>query len=180
MKLISAGYWAAAVDYLWIQNLGMIGSGKYSNETLKLTHDDYRLALDLDPDFYELYEQAGVLFSFFHESPDDAIEFLAAGIRRYESGLAPPDFWTHPATLYIFLAYTYAFQKNDWTRARETYLRAAGVQNSPLYLSKMKEWLKEKSSERILAIRVLKILIANTKDDFIRKKYEEKLKQYEP
>lgn len=178
-KFATAGFWPAAVDALWIQTIQKIGSANYHPSTIPAVKDFYRLATDLDPNFYELYEQAGVLFLFFYEAGGPAREVLEKGIEVYERGNVPAAFWTHPYTLYIFLANVYAFQLNDWPKAKETYLRAADVPGSPPYLQNMREWLSKEGSEKVLAKRVLQQLVQNTEDPLIRSKYEEKLKQYE-
>jgi hypothetical protein len=43
----------------------------------------------------------------------------------------------------------------------------------------MKSWLKEEGSDRKLAVRVLKVMILNTSDVDLKKRYEAKLKAYE-
>jgi hypothetical protein len=178
-RFISAGFWPAAVDTLWIQTIQKIGTANYALETLPEVREFYRLATDLDPNFYELYEQGAVLFSFFYESGDAAREILENGIRVYEGGKTTSKFWTHPATLYIFLANAYAFQLNDWSKAKEVYLRASQVPNAPEYLVRMQGWLQKEGSEKVLAVRVLRLLVQNTDDLVVRAKYEEKLKTYE-
>ena len=179
-KFVTAGFWPAAVDTLWIQTIQTIGTANYSLDTLPATVSFYDLATQLDPKFYELYEQAGVLFLFFYEAPAPALEILQKGIKAYESGEMPPKFWTHPYTLYLFLANVYAFQLNDWAKAKEIYLRASEVKGSPEYLQHMKVWLVKEGSEKILASRVLQMLIKNTDDVGIQNKYKEMLKRYEP
>jgi hypothetical protein len=178
VKWVTAGYWPAAADYLWIDGISEIGKNRYTEENFRRSYEVYDLGTKLDPDFYELYEQAGVLFSFFYENADASLEFLNRGIRRYESGVVPRGYWTHPVTLYIHRAYVWAYQKNDWHRARQAYLAAAEVPNGPAYLQRMKVWMKTEKSERILAIRVLERLIYATSDEKIRSKYEDKLRSY--
>lgn len=180
LKLLSAGYWPAVTDYLWLGAISEIGTGQYTEANFKRSYEFYDLGTKLDPDFYELYEQAGVAFSFFYENAEASLEFLNRGIDRFESGLAPPRFWTHPVTLYIHRAYVYAFLANDWPRARLAYLAAADAPNAPHYLQVAREWMIKEGSEKILATRVLKILIRNTSDEKLKKKYEEKLRKYEP
>ena len=176
-KWVTGGFWPAAVDALWIQTLQKVSADGYTSNNLAASREFYRLATDLDPVFYELYEQAGVLFLFYYEAPEPAREILEKGIRAYEAGITPSQFWTHPYTLYIFLANVYAFQMNDWPKAKETYLRAALVPRAPHYLVQMQSWLKTEGSEKILAQRVLRQLIDHTDDAFVRSKYEEKLKK---
>jgi|GEM_PF-1818472 len=178
-KFVTAGFWPAAVDGLWIRTIQDVGSARYTPATLPEAREFYRLATDLDPDFYELYEQGGILFFFFYESADAAQEILNKGISVYESGSTPPKFWTHPYTLYLFLANVYAFQLNDWGRAKEVYLRAAKVPHAPSYLIGMQTWLQKEGSEKILAQKTLRLLIEHTDDDTVREKYREMLKKYE-
>jgi tetratricopeptide (TPR) repeat protein len=178
-KFVTGGFWPAAADALWIQTIQKIGSANYSPATLPEAREFYRLASDLDPNFYELYEQGGLLFLFFYENPEAAQEILSKGIQVYEGGSAPKAFWTHPYTLYIFMANVYAFQLSDWPKAKEYFLRAAQVPKAPQYLVQMQEWLQKEGSEKTLARKVLIRLIENTNDPVIRSKYEERLKKYE-
>ena len=178
-KFVSVGFWPAASDLLWLQTLQRIGGGNYSRENLSETLDFYRLSSSLDPNFYEAYDQAAVVFGFFYEAPDPAIEMLDRGIKVYESGQAPPKFWTHPYSLYLHRAYVNAFLKNNWVQAKADYLKAAATPGSPPYLQNMKIWLTREGSERKLALRVLTLLAQNAKDPVIKSKYLEKLKKYE-
>ncbi len=179
LKFISAGFWPAAADVMWMQTIQKIGIANYSAETLEDTLSFYRLLTTLDPHFYEAYAQAGIAFGFYYGAAGPALEMLDRGIKEYESGSAPPHFWRHAFTLYIYHAYVSAFVKNDWAQAKVDFINAASIQGAPLYLQSMKMWLKEENSEKVLASKVLKLLIQNETDPTVRTKYEEKLKQYE-
>ncbi len=178
-KFISCGFWPAAADLLWMQTLQRVGEANYSPETLAETLGFYRLSTDLDPNFYEAYDQAAVLFSFFYEAPGAALEMIDRGIHVYESGNVPVKFWTHPYSLYLHRAYVNAFLKNDWSAAKEDYLKAAYTRGAPPYLQNMKLWLQKEGSEKKLAVKVLTLLIQNARDPVIKAKYEEKMKLYE-
>lgn len=179
LKLLSFGYWTAVGDYLWLNAISELGYRKQTDENYKRAYEAFDLGTRLDPDFYEMYEQAGVAFAYFFEKPEASLEFLNRGIARYESGLAPPEFWSHPATLYVHAAYTYAYLMNNWEVARKMYLKAAEAPGAPYYLKQADVWIKEEGSERVLAARVLRALIRNTSDPLIKQRYEEKLKKYE-
>ena len=189
-KLITAGYWPAAVETMWILNLQEIGQNRPITEGAEEVKAFYDLATDLDPYFYELYEQAGVYFSFFKEDGKTAEHFFEKGIRAYEERVLnqmPPkfqnQFWHHPYSLYIYLAYTEGYVLQDWQKAKEAYLKAADVKGAPSYLQHMKTWLKEEGSERMLGIKILKVMISNlppnTDSEQIKQKYQEKLKALE-
>lgn len=170
-KLITAGYWPAAVEGMWISLLQ--GNGDAA--------EFYDLATDLDPYFYELYEQAGIHFSFFKEDGVNAVHFLGKGISNFENRVKPmPEkfqkrFWNHPYTLYIFQAYTYGFVLNDWPNCKAYFLKAAEIEGAPSYLQAMKGWLKEKGSEKALGERILNLLVKNTEDPEKKKIFEQKL-----
>ena len=178
-RFVSCGFWPAAADFLWIQTLERVGSANYAPETLPEVLGFYRLTTSLDPNFYEAYDQAAVMMAFFYEAAYPALEMLDRGIKVYENGDPPKAFWTHPYSLYMYRAYVNAFLKNDWVEAKRDYLRASYVEGSPSYLKGMREWLKKEGSEKKLAVKVLKLLIMNSKDPVIRLKYQEKLKHYE-
>jgi hypothetical protein len=178
-KFISCGFWPAAADLLWMQTLQKVADANYSSETLPEMLGFYRLSTDLDPKFYEAYDQAAVMFSFFYEAPAAALEMIDRGIKVYESGNAPPRFWTHPYSLYLDRAYVNAFLRNDWSAAKEDYLKAAYTVGAPPYLQEMKRWLQKEGSEKRLAVKVLTLLIQNSRDPVIKAKYEEKKKHYE-
>ncbi len=178
-KFITIGFWPAAVDGLWISTIQNASTTSKSTELIEETSHFYELATDLDPNFYELYDQAGILYSVLFEEPDAAIHFLKKGIQTYLEKKPPAKFWTHPYTLFIYLAYVQAYQKNDWSEAKKSFLAASMVPGAPQYLMQMREWLNKENSEKILAQRILKILIQNAQDEKVKQKYEEKLKQYE-
>lgn len=180
LRLVSFGYWTAAVDALWINVLGDIGRRDAQQVGAARFDELYDVGTQLDPYFYELYEQAGFFLSFVFEDADLALKYVNRGIAVYETGRAPPKFWTHPYTLYIQRAYIQAFLRFDWPAARAAYLAAEAIPGSPAYLKLVKSWLNSPESERILAIRVLKLLVRSTKDEVMRKRYEEKLRKYEP
>jgi len=178
-KLITFGFWPAAVEGLWIQTMQFIGTGKYPPSAVPAVRQFYDLATDLDPNFYELYDQSAILFSILFESADDAEHFLNKGIAVYKSGTAPAAFWTHPVTLYIYLGYVQAFQQHDWAKAKQTYLEASMLPNPLPWLVDMRHWLQEKNSEKRLARNVITIMINGTKDEEVKKILREKLKKYE-
>ena len=133
----------------------------------------YEIATDLDPRFYELYEQAGILFSFYFKSPDESIHFLEKGINHVSSD------WSHPYSLHLLVAYLYSYEKNDWIKAKEYYLKASEFKGAPAYLKNMRVWLSEKDSEKKLAKRVLTILTQQTLDEKLKSEYQERLKKYD-
>lgn len=178
-KFISVGFWPAAHDYLWIRTLQLIGSEERHGDVLKEALGFYRLSTALDPYFYEIYDQAAVNFACIFDAPFSALEFIDKGIRVYEVANPPQRFWSHPYSLYIYRAYVNAFMRNDWANARNDYLRAAYAPGAPAYLKQMKKWLQDGDGDRKLAVRVLRWMIKITEPGPARKKYEEKLRQYE-
>ena len=178
-RFISAGFWPATADLLWLQILQKIGPGLNSQDAMKEVLGFYRLATSLDPYFYVLYDQAAVTFSFIYEAPYPAIEMIDRGIRIYEKGKYPKKFWTHPYSLFLYRAYVNAFIRNDWSAAKADYLKTADMPGAPPYLQLMKVWLKEEGSEKKLAVKVLKVLINSTNDPLVKSKYQEKIKLYE-
>jgi len=181
-KFTTMGYWSAAVDWMWIQTLQAVGSDTNTKESIPFLKSFYEIATDLDPKFYELYEQSGVFFSFSMNSSDESIYFLEKGIKVNEELKLTEQKtkgWTHSYTLNLIAAYLYSYQKNNWVKAKEYYLKAAEIPGAPLYLKNMETWLKEDGSEKLLAIRVLKILIQSTEDPVLKQKFIEKLNSYE-
>ena len=178
-KWFASGYWPVAVDAIWLETLSLVGSGKYPFESKRAAQSFYRIANELDPAFFELYEQGGVLFSFYFEDPKIAIEILERGKAAYRTGKMPEDFWKRPAILWIYDAYVKAFLMEDWVGAKRSFLEGADVPGAPKYLQTMKLWLEKDGSERKLAVRVLKHLSEIEKDEMIRARYLEKLKKYE-
>jgi hypothetical protein len=179
-KWITGGFWTSAVDAMWIETLQLISqAGENHSEVSKRARDFYDLATDLDPYFYELYEQAGVLFLFYLEEPDPAAHILEKGIAVLKTRQPPKAFWTHPETLYVLLAYVYAYQKNDWAKAKAIFLEVSDLPTAPPYTKNMRIWLEKEGSERILARKTLEWMMNTTKDETLKQKYREKLKQYE-
>jgi hypothetical protein len=178
-KLVTFGFWPAAVDGLWIETVQLLASQNINSVPVAEVASFYDLATDLDPNFYELYEQAGVGFGIMGDDYDLGIHFFQKGIDVFQTKNPPRAFWTHPVTLYIFKAYIEAFQKNDWAQAKQTYLAAGALPNAPVYLQQMKIWLAEKNSERQLAKKVLTSMIRLTEDVRVQEKLKEKLAHYE-
>jgi len=180
-KFSTIGYWPAAVDWMWIETLQRSGEENYAPELIPSTQAFYEMATDLDPRFYELYEQAGVVFSFFFHSSDLSIHFLEKGVHFYERNLSSggTKSWSHPFTLHLLLAYQYSYEKNDWSKGREYFLRAAEIPGAPPYLQKMRIWLSEEGSDRLLAKKVLTLLMNNANDPIQKSQYKEKLKAYD-
>jgi len=170
-KFTSLGYSPALVDWMWIQTLQIIGGRKYPQALKPMAKNFYNLATDLDPGFYNLYEQGGVFFSVLFKSTDDAIEILEKGIRNIKPS------WNHPYTLHLLLFTQYAFGKQDWTKAKEIYIKAADLPGSPPHLQNVKKWMNEAGGEKRLAKQVLKILMESTDDDFVKEEYRKQLEQ---
>ena len=175
VRWVTAGYWPAAVDALWISTLQEIAETRYTPENQAHAESFYTLATD--PYFYELYEQGGILFLFYFKDSRAALSLLEKGVSVFENANPPKEFWTHPYTLYLFLAYVHGFLRSDWAAARQNYLKAAGVPGAPAYLLQMKTWLQGKDSETLLGRKILSLLIQNTEDPVEKEAYEEKLKQ---
>jgi hypothetical protein len=168
-KFVMIGYWPAAVDWFWIQTLQSIGTKNHPIELKPAVFGFYELATDLDPRFYDLYLQASTMFGFLYKSPDEAIHFLEKGIQNTNSN------WTQPHLLYLILAYYYSYEKNDWAKAKEQYLKASELPSSPAYLQRMKVWLQEEGAEKKLGKRVLSLMIDQTKDERLIAEYQKKL-----
>jgi len=182
-KFVTIGYWPAAVDWMWIQTIQVAGGKNYSPTLIPSIRFFYDIATDLDPKFYDLYEQGGVLLSFFFHAPQESIHLLEKGVHAFESLPNAADGtkvklkgWSHPYTLHLLLAYVYSFDAHDWVKAKEYYLKAADVPGAPKYLQNMRIWLEEKGSEKALARRVLTLLIQHSTDPVLKAQYEEKLK----
>jgi hypothetical protein len=178
-KLVTFGFWPAAVDALWIRTLQGIGDRGLSKATAPELSRFYRLAQNLDPFFFETYQQGAIAFSMLTEEPDFALEVLNRGIKVYETGGYPKHIWDRPFILYLYRSYVNGFLKNDFYAAKEDYLAAEAAPGAPAYLHDMKKWLKNEGSERILAGKILRSMIKSSADPLIRKKLQEKLKTYE-
>jgi hypothetical protein len=168
-KFVMMGYWPAAVDWFWIQTLQIIGTKNHPLELKPSVFAFYELATDLDPRFQELYLQASTMFGFLYNSPDEAIHFLEKGIKNTSSH------WEQPHLLYLILAYYYSFEKNDWAKAKEQYLKASEQPGSPLYLRDMKNWLQEDGAEKKLGKKVLSMMINQTRNEKLKEEYQKKL-----
>ena len=159
-----------------LQDIGFeVPSAEAKNHLIRIS----RLQQGLDPFFFESYAQGGSILGIYLEAPDESLEILDRGIRIFESGRAPKAFWMNAIKLYLTRAYVSAFVKGDFKQARLDFLRASEVPRAPVYLQYMKSWLKEEGSDRNLAVRVLKVMILNTSDVDLKKRYEAKLKAYE-
>ncbi len=185
-RLLTAGFWPAAVDFLWIRSLQEIGdhheaaSGPASDAARERLIRLYREVQAMDPYFYETYEQGAVFFALVRNDPGPALEILDRGIAVHRSGQAPKVFWTHPWSLHLLRGYGNAFQRGDFEAAKQDYLNAARVPGAPEYLSAMQKWLSKKEGARLLASKVLKILADQTPDPVLKQKYQEAQKKYEP
>lgn len=178
-RFITSGFWPAAVDGLWISTLQKIGALEFTYDDVKSTSWFYQLATDLDPHFYELYEQAGEIFTFTFRDNEEASRFLQKGIEVFETQSPPKNFWTHPYTLYVQLAVVRGFIEHDWPSAKILFLKAGELPHAPDYLREMKHWLNEENSENILAQKILNRIILTTASPELKEKYRELLKKYE-
>jgi hypothetical protein len=178
-KLITFGFWPAAVDALWIRTLQFVGDRALTADDAPSVIRIYRLAQSLDPYFFETYEEGALTFSVLLSEPDLSIELLDRGIQVFESGNAPPRVWKRAYVLYLYRAYVHGFLKNDFVATKKDYLAAEGAPGAPAYLHDMKEWLKKEGSERRLGLQILRGMIRTTEDPLVREKLQEKLKSYE-
>jgi hypothetical protein len=189
-KWVTAGYWPAAVESLWINVVQKAGTSVQEPEAIQAAQSFYSLATDLDPLFFELYEQGAIYFSALANEPQAAVQLLKKGIQVYDSTITQrtdlqrsktfrTTHWVRPAILWIYFAYVYGYELQDWAHAKEAFLKAAEVPQAPAYLQNMKVWLQEKGSEKILAARILKLLIQNTDDIILKERYQLKLKEYQ-
>ncbi len=181
---ITAGYWPAASDWLWVQGLYRIGGGKelseYESDQLEIF---MRLAVTLDPHYLNWYLDPGVHFSFAGNRPDVATEFLEKGFQNFQNQILPElksnqlehyDYgdWARMPVLAIQRAYTYGFVKRDWKKARDAFIEAEKIPNRPTYLSNFSKWLEEEGSEKRLGVKILNTLLRITKEP-------EKIKMYQ-
>jgi hypothetical protein len=186
-KWITAGYWPAAVEGMWIgllQEAGQSNSPNRAQQTQSAA-SFYRLATDLDPYFYELYDTGTIHIGMLASQPQLACDLVDKAMQAYREKVLfmSPEFqkrfWSHPYTLLIYQAYLYAFELQDWTKAKAAFLAAAAIPGAPAYLIQMQKWLKEEGSESKLAVKILKLMINTTADDTLKQVYNKKLKQYE-
>ncbi len=178
-RFATGGHWPAAVDYYWIRILQVAGGiQKKSPQVMELAVF-FRLVQQLDPDFFDTYLQGGSFFGVVLEEPELAHEVLERGIRVYESGRYPKAFWIGPYQLYIYRAFVNAFLREDFSAARQDFLKAARIPGAPPYLSLNQAMISSPETDRKIAIHVLRHAAEIAKDPEVRKKYEEKLKKYE-
>jgi hypothetical protein len=178
-RFVTSGHWPAAVDYFWIRTLQVAGMPQKGSPQAQELARFYRLAQNLDPDFFETYLQGGLIFGVLLDEPGLALEVLDRGIRVYESGRYPKAFWPHPFQLYLYRAFVNAFLREDFREARSDFARASKVPGAPLYLTQGSTDVNAKDADRRIALHVLRHQLQNEKDPEVRKKYEEKLKKYE-
>lgn len=142
----------------------------------------------MDPYFFELYEQGGLRFSVLRpegssQDYEFAVSLFKKGLNFYQNPSGDPltlrRFWTHPVSLKIHEAYTHAFLRNDWRAARIAFLEAAELEQAPLYLKSMKEWLSSKAetSEIVLKKKVLQVMYRNAETELLREKYKMELEK---
>jgi hypothetical protein len=178
-KLITFGFWPAAVDALWIKTLQFVGDRALTVDDAPAVIQLYRLAQSLDPFFFETYEEGSIAFAVLLDEPDLSIELLDRGIQVFESGNAPPKVWKRAYVLYLYRAYVHGFLKNDFVATKKDFLAAEGAPGAPAYLHGMKVWLQKEGSEKRLGKQILQAMIRTTEDPLVKERLQEKLKSYE-
>ncbi len=179
VRFISGGLWPVIVDWEWLRSLQELGEMTYSKETSAVMEQSYRLIHGLDPFFFESYEQGSIGFMVLLKEPDAALRILDRAINVFESGSFPKEHWTRAFLLYLNRASVHGYQKQDFASAKRDFLKASEIPGAPSYLQSMKTWLAGEDSERVLAVRMLKILASNTNDPVLKAFYEEEKKRYE-
>lgn len=179
LKWMSGGFWVASCDALWLQVVQELGENQLNKEGAERVKRDYRLMQELDPFFFDTYEQAGLAMDLLFRDADAALEILDRGIRVFENQNPPKAFWNRVYALYLQRALVAAHRKLDFASARRDYLKASEAPGAPAYLSQMRIWLQKPGSEKTLAKKMLPILISNTSDPTLREFYKKQLERTE-
>jgi hypothetical protein len=175
---MSGGFWVASHDYLWLGVVQELGEKELTKKAeLRVIHK-YRVMQELDPFFFDTYEQGGLAFDILFRDPDASIEVLSRGIEVIENHNPPKELWGRAFTLYLQRALVFAHRKLDFASARRDYLKASDAPGAPSYLSKMKVWLEKDGAEKTLARKMLPILISNTADPILRQYYQMQMESY--
>ena len=179
VRFVSGGWWPVVVDWEWLKTVQDLGEKNYGPQTKLGLEKSYRLIQGLDPFFYDSYDQGAIAFMVLLKDSDAALRVLDRGIRVFETGEFPKEYWRQAYVLYLLRASVHGYLKQDFVSARRDFLKAAEVPGAPAFLEKMKIWLEKEGSESILAGRMLRILISNTKDPVLKSFYEEQINRYE-
>ncbi|MBU6153503.1 MAG: hypothetical protein KGP28_04295 [Bdellovibrionales bacterium] len=178
LKWMSGGFWAASHDFLWLNVVQELGEKELIKKAGRRVLHSYRLMQELDPFFFDTYEQGGLAFDVLFRDPDAAIEVLSRGIEVFETRNPPEELWRRAFALYLQRALVFAHKKLDFTSARRDYLKASEAPGAPSYLAKMRVWLKEDGAEKTLARKMLPILISNTSDPILKQYYQKQMELY--
>ena len=165
LRAMSFGYQRAFTSLLWLRFLQHTPPKKMGKNEVSWIYRDLDALTELDPEFCPAYEHGGIFLSVITEDKRGAEQILLKGIRIF------PQRWRIRA----YLAYHYQFELEEPEKAAEQYLAGSKLPGAPYLLGVLASNFIQKNLGREQSIRFLTSLSQETKDPFMKRKFEEKL-----
>jgi tetratricopeptide (TPR) repeat protein len=169
-KRLSLGFNGLAADWYWMRSLQYVGRKSVNYQSLhpgQLSFNELsaldlrvlpallRLSTNLDPQFMAPYEYGAMILPTFND--EEAIALLNFGIEQN------PDKWR----LYQHLGYIY-WQRQDYQKASELYLKGAQLTNAPSWLAEMGARMTLQGGSREEARQMYRHLYEESNDELVK------------
>ena len=167
LRAMTFGYSRAASALLWIRFLQQTPPRKIEKNQVSWIYRDLDAITELDPDFYPAYAFGGIFLSVITEDKRGAEQILLKGTRVF------PDRWRIRA----YLAYHYQWELDEPEKAAEQYRAGAKLPGAPYLLGMIASSYIRKNEGRQQSIQFLEDLLRETKDPYMRAKFEDKIRK---
>ncbi|MGZ3738285.1 MAG: hypothetical protein ACXVB9_02855 [Bdellovibrionota bacterium] len=167
LRAMTFGYSRAASALLWLRFLQQTPPRKVEKNQVSWIYRDHDAITELDPDFYPAYELGGIFLSVITEDKRGAEQILLKGTRVF------PERWRIRA----YLAYHYQWELLEPDKAYTQYLAGAKLPGAPYLLAVIASSYMNKTGAKGQSIQFIEDMLHDTKDPFMRARFEEKLKK---
>ncbi len=165
VRLLTLGFDNFASDILWFGTLNYFGKQYDSNKDLRWFAHMCDVVSSLDPKAEHVYEFCVTLLSWVAKRPEESARLIEKAIAN------KPDYWRY----HYLKGFTqwYFLERKDL--AQQTLSHASTLKDAPPFLASLATRLMVAEDSPATAIRFLKDLLANTKDETAKAAFKEKL-----
>jgi hypothetical protein len=162
---LSVGYDKALSHILWFKTINYFGKQLRGDKNYQYLNHYINLVIKLNPKLDYVYEFGVMMLSWETNQPNEALKLLDKAIIEF------PSSW-----YFRYLrGFTYLYFLNDPQKAKEDYIFASSLPNTPQSIKELANEDFSKISSKFSGMRMLRGLIATAPDEQTKKILQQKL-----
>lgn len=165
VRLLTLGFDNFVSDILWFNTLNYFGKQYDANKDLRWFAHMCDVVTSLDPRAEHVYEFCVTLLSWVAKRPEESARLIEKAIEHR------PDYWR----FHYLKGFTQWYFLDRRDLAQQTLSHASKLPDAPPFLASLATRLMVADDSPATAIRFLKDLLANSKDEHAKAAFKEKL-----